>query len=45
MFFEIGKLCARKKKFPLLQPGSVFKDYVHRVKTLEKSFKTWTAFP
>ena len=36
MFSEIGKLRARKN-IPLLEPGSVLKDYdVHRVQTLQK---------
>ena len=35
MLSKIGKLCARKK-IPLLKPGSVFKDHVHRLQTLEK---------
>ena len=48
---EAGCLCFPKlasytqEKIPLLEPWSVFEDFgVHRVQTLEKKFKTWTAF-
>ena len=49
MFSDFGKLyvhVSTRKKTPLLKLGSEFKDYdFHFVQTLEKRFKTLTAFP
>ena len=45
MISEIGKLRMRKK-VPLHEPGSVFKEYnVYHAQTLQNVFKTWTASP
>ena len=39
-------LATCEKKFPLIVPGSVFKDYeVHHGQTLAERFETWTTFP
>ena len=45
MFFRNWR-AAGEIKFPLLESGSVLKDYdIQRVQTFSKRFKTWTAFP
>ena len=46
MISKIGKLRVRKKFHYTIRAVYMFKDYdVHCVQTLQKRFKTWTAFP